>query len=412
MNKINGIYDEHARNATIYINQRAYCNYVLWRCCFYQERVDFPTLCCSVAEIYATYYKIAQTFDLVVEPIYPKHVLDFLRGFEHDGIMRIVEKQRGNVDEKNFVPCCVISPKWGFWYQGIISDSISEGCKDIVLRHSDRMVVPIGKSIVQLNTEDIRSISKDTLGRKHNSILYSKRMGDRTKSNYSKNSGYIHDIVIYDDTPEDIIKHDEDEEESFEESAFINHMHHSVSEQKPPTQGKQDVYQYIKQLRSGQMKPMISHHASSSMKQLDKEYLEKSEALDRERKRRAIKLRKAMKKDHTDAKENPRGQSAMHTMIVSKHIAWIHLRLQEVSIIQDIEITVSETPEISEYLSICPTLKKENEDECVSTSKNVSKTKKRKQKKIKKKKSRKTKQRKKRDTKQNTAICEQFDIHK
>jgi hypothetical protein len=405
---VNGVYDEHAKRSTIYINQKAYCFYVFWRCCFYREGTDFPKLYCPVRTIYSTYYKIAQMFDLVVDVILPHHIPGFLRSFEHDGVLSVVEKQRKKSDE--FIPCCVISPKWAFWYQGLISGSIVDGCKDMVLRHVDRKVVPYGKSIAQLNADGFAHSSDLSGGPRRRTVLFSQRRGEQVRRvtptivitkppNDSGDDDHGH--VVYDNTPEDILKYEEASEEASEgeegsmmgrgseESKAVERMHHAACEPNPPTSGQEEVYRYIHQLRTGRLKPMISPRASTmSMEQLGEEYLSRREEMDksfskkrknRDRKRR--KLKKEQERERRGTKGvGPRPPTSistpvMHTIVVSKHIAWIHLRLQESSFRHEIDQAISHTTEISEYVALYPT------EESEPSGNGNGKTKKRKQKK-------------------------------
>ncbi|MHA1682423.1 MAG: hypothetical protein ACTSUE_15910 [Promethearchaeota archaeon] len=411
MSKLAGVYDEHTKRSTIYINQKAYSFYVLWRCCFYQERTDFPKLCCSVGEIYATYYRIARMFDLVVETILPEQMLTFLQQFQHDGTLCIVEKQRTQKNEE-FVPCCVISAKWAFWYQGLMSDSIAQGCRDIVLQHTDKRIVPHGKSIAQLNAEGISSLLKDGTTRR-GAVLFSKRIGERSRVVNLPPPSEMYSNVVYDSTTEDITKEEEEESsqdsENTEEHMAIARMHHGSCEPNTLTKEQEDVYRYIHRLRTGQAHTMIPHRASSSMDRLGEAYISKSKDLDKQfTKKRRKRAQNKLKK-----RKDPNFAPTTHTVIISKHVARIHLRLQETVFKQEIEKAVLHTPEISEYVTLRQVATKSYpEDLKRSLNKDCPPKKKKKKKKESKRRQRKKKSKKakKRGDKQDTAIREEIVI--
>lgn len=380
---------------TIYINQRAYSLYVLWRCCFYQERSDFAQLCCPIAEIYATYYRLARKFDLVVETILPHQVEYFIRSFQKDGILCILNKQPSSSPsgskggEGSFVPCCVISSKWAFWYQGLLSDSIAGGCLDIVLRHLDRKIVPLGKSLAQTQQHRVTPVGKESTRNRlsegmHAPVLFSQRHGDRSQPMIKKEHISLNltepsmfDPLISRNLPEDVYKtvlydkvddgksedsmQSEDgihEEEEEEERVAIMSMHHPACEPKPPTKEQEEVYRYIRQLQAGQGIPRISPRAAMSTEELYEEYITQREALDNEFAKKKKLFQKARERKNRGKKTRDRlgehgsSSSSSHTIVISKWIAWIHLQLQKSAIEESIDHAVACTPEIGEYLSL------------------------------------------------------------
>jgi len=319
-------------------------------------------------------------FDLVVKTILPQQVEQFIRSFQRDGILCILEKQSSGSSGGKFIPCCVISSKWAFWYQGLILDSIGGGCLDLVLRHSDRRIVSLGKSLAQtkrrytLMRESTRNYGK---GGVHAPVLFSQRHGETPaqpikkepfggSASISGKGTTVGDLSIARNLPDDVYKSVLYDEVSVsldpnpkseydipedEERVAIMKMHHSACEPVPPTKGQEEVYRYIHKLRTGQVGPHISPHVAMSTNELCEEYKTRREEMDKAFAERKDNLRKAKER----AKMSGNSQSSSeYTIVVSKWIAWIHLRLQEVSFGKEIERAIKSTPEIEEYLSLHP----------------------------------------------------------
>jgi hypothetical protein len=354
---------------TIYVNQRAYSLYVLWRCCFYQERADFSRLHCPISEIYATYYRTARAFDLVVQTILPHHVERFLRSFQTDGILCILEKPVTRDGKEVFVPCCVISSKWAFWYQGLISDSIGGGCIDLALSHSNNRIISIGKSLAE--TKRQRTFVGKNTRRTGKSgpfvpLLFSQRHGDRkdvfpdtardpveyvpesTENPYIARAlpQEVYEPVVYDEGETLGVKHETYSDE--EERAAISRMHPEACESTPATKDQEEVYRYIHRLQTGQIGPRISIGAAAASKEdLYQEYKMKSELLEQE-----FSERKKNRAQANARKAAVGVKGGDCTTIISKWIAWIHLKMQESAFEREVSRAVDSTPEIGEYLAM------------------------------------------------------------
>ncbi len=356
-------------HATIYIHQKAFCWYVLWRCCFYQDLADYPRLYCPVARVYATYYKLARRFDLAVQMIRPEEMGFFIQSFQNDKILCISSKQVKN----EFVPCCILSGKWSFWYELLLRASIFQGCVDMVVH-------PNGETSAQgMSIRDMKqNVPANTLPRGH--VLFSKSIQSRHSSSRAKKRSSVQwenailpNVLVSDTVHEELhpaAVYDNMTEESESSSAYKdtnmgtkrNHdgtpvVSFQAERSVLPTE-EEEVQQYITHLQRGQVGHIDPPRAGSvvhgSYSQASEDYLIQRMRLDEEFARK--------KKEKKDARDKSQGKDTSkpdYSIVVSKHIAHIHFILEQAAFVKEIYSIVQTTPEISEYLTLCVNEEKE-----------------------------------------------------
>ena len=374
--------EKREEGLTIYINQRAYEWYILWRCCYYEIGCVYPHLTCPIEHIYATYYRLARLFDLVVHPIHPENMLGFLAPYRIDQTLSVVMKEPAD-GSKILVPCCVMSTKWALWYRSILIQSMQRGCVNMALRHVDGGIIPQGKTMRQLAKRNFALAPTS-------SLLGSKRMKGRDEKR-EKPSNFepftISSIVKQEDTksimggeipPSPVVydkEHDEDSEveeyslESVREHEEVDETRVSIPappghlpRASPVDSEREKVYEYIRKLRSGTPGPSLgaSHSRAGNIEgiqasgeKLCEEYLSQREAMEEsfsEERKKLEKQRKRKRQGEQRLGFTPRIQNSNTTVIVSKFIASIHQQLEESAIVSRLKETLEDAPEIRDYI--------------------------------------------------------------